>query len=673
MIKFFYSFCVFCYLLINIAIAQSFDELEKNLSSQSNVEVKLADLNKAKASFLHANVTEQASYWNLLALVQQQNSLFQQSIDSASQSIRLIENHNKKLPLLLARNYIVRSNSLYRVDSSLLSYCDDIDKAVDILLEIATEQARLATTLSSQSTCVYEKTKDVPQALAILDQAIDLAQQSLLKDEEQATIYNETALIYRKLSIFDKAYQYNLIAKNKWLLAADYQGVYFMLRNLIVAATDMAEYILAQQHIDELLSFAQQHPEFTDLPFFANYHAAVLARAQNKWPLAISYFHKAVELRTLTSHSAYIRAAYEQLSLMYFRDNQLTESFETLNLLEKEYPGLPPIKIEAEPLILMKSGLQQASLNKAFELLGKSEYAKREFIKKSTAIATQIHNGNLEQLDNLLLEQRFNYLAVIAFLVVVLLISFSYLQVQRRNTLTQEKETAAALLKQKNQLLADVSHELGTPLTVLKLQVESLKDDLEEDIQVSYDALDNKLDDIQHLIDDIHQLAQSDIGVLQLNKTTFELNNTLSDWKFELKQLVKQRQLTFELKKELPADLQICFDKERLKQVLTNLLMNSVKYTNKPGRVILEVVYKKDWLYFSMSDTAPGVSEEELSSIFERLYRVEASRSRETGGSGLGLSICKSLIEAHSGEIYAEHSTLGGLKVVCKLPTQPIH
>ncbi|WNC72517.1 ATP-binding protein [Thalassotalea psychrophila] len=224
------------------------------------------------------------------------------------------------------------------------------------------------------------------------------------------------------------------------------------------------------------------------------------------------------------------------------------------------------------------------------------------------------------------------------------------------------------LIEKKNQLLADVSHELGTPLTVLKLQVESLKDELEDDVQVTYDALDNKLDDIQHLINDIHQLAQSDIGALQLNKETFEFNETLDLWQRELTQFVNNNKLSFDINRQLPPHLMVEFDRDRIKQIFTNLLTNSIKYTDKPGQVILSASTKKNTLLLSIEDSGPGVSTIDLTNIFERLYRVETSRSRDTGGSGLGLAICKSLIEEHNGKIYANHSALGGLKINMELP-----
>lgn len=160
--------------------------------------------------------------------------------------------------------------------------------------------------------------------------------------------------------------------------------------------------------------------------------------------------------------------------------------------------------------------------------------------------------------------------------IVVVLVGFSYLQIQRKKLALKENHFMDELLTKKNQLLADVSHELSTPLTVLKLQVESLKDDLEEDVQASYDALDNKITDIEHLIDDIHQLAQSDVGALQLNFEPFELNRTLDFWESELKQFVNKNKLTFEIDKNIPSNLLVNYDKDRIKQVFINLL--SIKY-----------------------------------------------------------------------------------------------
>ena len=238
---------------------------------------------------------------------------------------------------------------------------------------------------------------------------------------------------------------------------------------------------------------------------------------------------------------------------------------------------------------------------------------------------------------------------------------------EKREAVNHAKMVDELLIK-KNQLLADVSHELGTPLTVLKLQVEALKDDIEDDVQATYDSLDNKLSDIGHLIGDIHQLAQSDIGVLQFNFQEFNISDSFAYWRQELEDVIDKEKLSFVITNNLPEQLLVKFDRDKIKQVLTNLLTNSVKYTNKPGSVRLHAEMINDKLNLSIEDSAPGVSEQDLTNIFERLYRVEGSRSRDTGGSGLGLAICKSLIEAHQGKIFAEHSKLGGVKIIIEIP-----
>jgi len=100
----------------------------------------------------------------------------------------------------------------------------------------------------------------------------------------------------------------------------------------------------------------------------------------------------------------------------------------------------------------------------------------------------------------------------------------------------------------------------------------------------------------------------------------------------------------------------------------TNLLSNSIKYTNKPGQVILTTQIEKNQLYLSIEDSAPKLSDADLVNIFKRLYRVKNIPNQAIEGSGLGLSICQNIVEAHQGNIYAEHSNSGGVKVVIMMP-----
>ncbi len=232
----------------------------------------------------------------------------------------------------------------------------------------------------------------------------------------------------------------------------------------------------------------------------------------------------------------------------------------------------------------------------------------------------------------------------------------------------ERAELMTELVEKKNKLLADVSHELRTPLTVLKLQVESLQHNLEEDVAASYLALDNKLSDIGRLISEIYLLAQSDIGALELNFTQLNFHHAIELWADEFEYLITKKDLKWGFKNNTPELLIINADRDKLKQVINNLLNNSILYTDKPGIIHLSTFVDNEQLFIVVEDSSPSVPEDEQSQIFERLYRVEQSRSRETGGSGLGLAICRGLIEAHDGLITAETSRLNGLKIVISLP-----
>jgi len=224
------------------------------------------------------------------------------------------------------------------------------------------------------------------------------------------------------------------------------------------------------------------------------------------------------------------------------------------------------------------------------------------------------------------------------------------------------------VLLKKNQLLADVSHELRTPLTVLQIEIETLQHDFSDDVQESYKALRKKVSDMNNLIDDISELAKSDIGALKFNFSTEQIKPLLSTFELELKRFVTAKGYQWRSNIILDDDLQLELDKIKIKQLLINLISNSIKYTNAGGEIELEISQTSQYLMIKVNDSAPTVSIDNLEKIFERLFRVESSRCRATGGSGLGLSICKSIVQAHQGEIFALQSPLGGISIVIKLP-----
>ena len=240
--------------------------------------------------------------------------------------------------------------------------------------------------------------------------------------------------------------------------------------------------------------------------------------------------------------------------------------------------------------------------------------------------------------------------------------ALALLLIQRRRLALLKARLFEDALEQKQRLFADVSHELRTPLTVLKLQVQALQFHLVSDVEDSYQKLASKVNEINHLIGDIYQLAQADTNSLVLNKREVALLPLFERWQVEWKRTVEDSSFEWQCDIDV-SEYRYAIDAERIKQVIDNLLSNAVNYTDKPGKIKVSATFSRDKLKVSVEDSAPTVSEDKLEKIFQRLYRMESSRSRQTGGSGLGLAICDSLIQAHGGKIYARQSEMGGLRV----------
>lgn len=226
--------------------------------------------------------------------------------------------------------------------------------------------------------------------------------------------------------------------------------------------------------------------------------------------------------------------------------------------------------------------------------------------------------------------------------------------------------------EQRAQWIADISHELRTPLAVLRSEIEALQDGIRSPTPERIRSLHSEVLSLGKLVDDLHQLSMSDAGELDSSDLELiDLNEVVSDLihsnqgRFASKGLSLDNQLS-------AAPLNVQADYKQLRQVLTNLLENSYRYTDAPGRVLIRSQAKGQKAVLSVQDSAPGVPDEALPRLFDRLFRVDKSRSRALGGSGLGLSIAKNLVEALGGSIYAQHSPLGGLAVYLELPLAEI-
>ena len=219
----------------------------------------------------------------------------------------------------------------------------------------------------------------------------------------------------------------------------------------------------------------------------------------------------------------------------------------------------------------------------------------------------------------------------------------------------------------RRQFVADISHELRTPLAILGGEIEAIQDGLQELSLESISSLQVEVFRINRLVEDLYQLALSDVGALAYRKSLVNLTSILTEAIERVKPKMADIPLT--LRVLLPQESVTVFaDAERCAQLFDNLLNNTLKYTDPDGTLIIELEAANGAIIIDFKDSEPGVTEEERKKLFDRLYRVEGSRNRASGGAGLGLAICRNIVEAHEGVMEALHSPLGGLWMRITLP-----
>lgn len=200
------------------------------------------------------------------------------------------------------------------------------------------------------------------------------------------------------------------------------------------------------------------------------------------------------------------------------------------------------------------------------------------------------------------------------------------------------------------ELFADISHELRTPLTVIAGKLENT---LNRNKSCSLEEISSLYDEVLRLnsmVNELQNISRLDAGYMALNKTEIDFKSFFSDFFLLVNADAEARSI--KLKVEIPDDLPPCWaDPERLKQIVLNLVSNALRYTQDGGTVVQKAWSENNRFYFSVTDTGIGMTEEECQHVFDRFYRTDRSRARETGGTGLGMAITKGLVEAHGGEI----------------------
>ena len=224
--------------------------------------------------------------------------------------------------------------------------------------------------------------------------------------------------------------------------------------------------------------------------------------------------------------------------------------------------------------------------------------------------------------------------------------------------------------KARKRWLANISHELRTPVSILRGELEAMLDGVRPLIPQNINSANDEVKHLQCLIDDLHQLTSSDIGGMYYNKSECDLSKWLESEVAKYTGYLANANIKLESQLDsmpLPA----LIDPIRLCQLFDNLMNNCIKYSQANRVKISTTVYKDAehrTVKITVEDNGVGVESEHLKNLFEYLYRVDDARNRQHGGSGLGLSICAHIVTGHQGTIVAEHASLGGLAIVIELP-----
>jgi signal transduction histidine kinase len=236
--------------------------------------------------------------------------------------------------------------------------------------------------------------------------------------------------------------------------------------------------------------------------------------------------------------------------------------------------------------------------------------------------------------------------------------------------LQQKMENLRQMNKIRTDFVANVSHELKTPLTLIKGYIETLQDRAINDKDKAnrfVSIIKEHTNRLENIIDDLLSLSELELSKDCLNKSEFNLRKLVDEVTLGFGYALdsKRHSLSMDLQGD---DFRVKADRDKVEQVIVNLIDNAIKYTNEAGQINIFLIEHQSEITLIVKDNGIGIPEEDVNRVFERFYRVDKARSRKLGGTGLGLGIAKHIVLAHNGQIDIESEVKKGTKVLVRLP-----
>lgn len=696
----------------------SANQLLKEITSIAEVPNQHTSLNKLRnTAELESNITAFTAATESIL----KGYLKQGEYDAFSKEIRYVKQHNlwSSTPELQIIVYIALADEAYRKG--------DVQLASDIQTTAIT-LAQNHNFISRMSE-VYTRQGIFYRNLGLLDKALEYYERALPYAEQSGDPLQASRITMNKGVIYEGQNKYNEALElykqalpsiengNNPILLADIlfniTAVYMQLHELDLALTfaqrvlkldeasgDINNIIYSLNRISSIYLLLGDNGQAQT---YLNRSIELAEKGKNKQQLAVAFMRKArilmkqgkldqaLEIANKSADNALTidnpitkNNVIPPLAELYISINQNQKAIELIEML----PGdtISPTYMVRKQKILAKANYNIENYQQAYshlKILHNTEQARAEEKLKAyrdemnselAKFSEQLKVKDLElenekQQSDLEVMQYRQYFGITLALIVFLLFSLLiYSQIKKKQMAQAQARLKEAAIDHKNQMLSDICHELRTPFSVLKLQIEAPQYNLEPDTELAHNRLNAKIEQLSHLVSDIDQLSQADSMVLTLNKVKINAHNLLNAIITDNRVLIEKVGLELKLDIQLDETLDVDLDINRIQQVFHNLFSNAIRYTSVPGFIRLKARNDQNNLFIQVDDTAPGVSLEDIEHLFNRLYRVEKSRSRATGGLGLGLSICKSLIELHNGRIIAKQGKSGGLCIQITLP-----
>lgn len=230
------------------------------------------------------------------------------------------------------------------------------------------------------------------------------------------------------------------------------------------------------------------------------------------------------------------------------------------------------------------------------------------------------------------------------------------------NALNKMAENLENIENMRRELVSNVSHELSTPLTIISGYIEAMSDKViqgTEPLKETLILLKEEVDRLTLMVNDLRKLSLIESSTFKLSFNSLDLEKEVDKVILKFKTKLKERDII--LRSEVPSNLpEVKADEDKLSQILINLLDNAHNFSLKGGEIVISTRILNEFIELSISDSGIGINDEDIPHIFERFYRGEKSRSRNTGGTGIGLAIVKELVNAHGGEIKVKKGEKGG-------------